>query len=556
MKRLFFSLAILAIFGVLVSCTPSATIVNVEVVSAPDEVIVGDLDLSEFQIKISYSDDTFKYATFTVSMFSAEELAKFDVEGEQVISFSYQGIPGTITITITDLSSTMYTVVFKSGTEILKSEEVAEGEGATAPANPTKEGHTFKEWDKAFTNVTSNLEVNALFDVNTYTVTFKNGTETITTVTVNHGEGATAPASPVKEGYTFKEWDKAFTNVTSNLEVNAVFEEIIQTNKLSIIGTTGKPNDIISIPIWIDGNVFFSSYDIRILYNSLELQYVSHNAGENMQVFNVVEDGEIAFNYASIKNIENPQILVEINFKVIGTVSNTSSITFKEVTMAYITEDYDSLAVEYNMNNGNVIIDTEPIVLDEFTVKFYVDGVLVKEETVVEGFSATSPNDPIKEGYVFVGWDAPFTNIHNNIIINAIFEEISVSENTINIDSKTVSIGSTFTMNITIQGIVDFSSYDIRLVYDSTSLNLLSYTKGPKTDIVNTSLPNEIRFNYASVNNVDVETILLTLEFQVLATEAVELIISPYQVDISKVTSTYDVVLVNFKVINGIIKVE
>ena len=556
MKRLFFSLAILAIFGVLVSCTPSATIVNVEVVSAPDEVIVGDLDLSEFQIKISYSDDTFKYATFTVSMFSAEELAKFDVEGEQVISFSYQGIPGTITITITDLSSTMYTVVFKSGTEILKSEEVAEGESAAAPANPTKEGYTFKEWDKDFTNVTSNLEVNALFDVNTYTVTFKNGTETITTVTVNHGEGATAPANPTKEGYTFKEWDKAFTNVTSNLEVNAVFEEIIQTNKLSIIGTTGKPNDIISIPIWIDGNVFFSSYDIRILYNSLELQYVSHNAGENMQVFNVVEDGEIAFNYASIKNIENPQILVEINFKVIGTVSNTSSITFKEVTMAYITEDYDSLAVEYNMNNGNVIIDTEPIVLDEFTVKFYVDGVLVKEETVVEGFSATSPNDPIKEGYVFVGWDAPFTNIQNNIIINAIFEEISVSENTINIDSKTVSIGSTFTMNITIQGIVDFSSYDIRLVYDSTSLNLLSYTKGPKTDIVNTSLPNEIRFNYASVNNVDVETILLTLEFQVLATEAVELIISPYQVDISKVTSTYDVVLVNFKVINGIIKVE
>ncbi|MCK9470797.1 MAG: InlB B-repeat-containing protein, partial [Bacilli bacterium] len=222
MKRLFFSLAILAIFGVLVSCTPSATIVNVEVVSAPDEVIVGDLDLSEFQIKISYSDDTFKYATFTVSMFSAEELAKFDVEGEQVISFSYQGIPGTITITITDLSSTMYTVVFKSGTEILKSEEVAEGESAAAPANPTKEGYTFKEWDKDFTNVTSNLEVNALFDVNTYTVTFKNGTETITTVTVNHGEGATAPANPTKEGYTFKEWDKAFTNVTSNLEVNAL----------------------------------------------------------------------------------------------------------------------------------------------------------------------------------------------------------------------------------------------------------------------------------------------------------------------------------------------
>ncbi|MFA7366842.1 MAG: InlB B-repeat-containing protein, partial [Bacilli bacterium] len=203
MKRLFFSLAILAIFGVLVSCTPSATIVNVEVVSAPDEIIVGDLDLSEFQIKISYSDDTFKYANLTVSMFTAEELAKFDVEGLQVISFTYQGIPGIITITVKDLSATMFTVVFKSGTEILKTEEVAEGDDATAPANPTKVGHTFKEWDKAFTNVTSNLEVNAVFDINTYTVTFKNGTEIITTVTVNHGASATAPANPTKVGHTF-----------------------------------------------------------------------------------------------------------------------------------------------------------------------------------------------------------------------------------------------------------------------------------------------------------------------------------------------------------------
>ncbi len=556
MKRLFFSLAILAIFGVLVSCTPSATIVNVEVVSAPDEIIVGDLDLSEFQIKISYSDDTFKYANLTVSMFTAEELAKFDVEGLQVISFTYQGIPGIITITVKDLSATMFTVVFKSGTEILKTEEVAEGDDATAPANPTKVGHTFKEWDKAFTNVTSNLEVNAVFDINTYTVTFKNGTEIITTVTVNHGASATAPANPTKVGHTFKEWDKAFTNVTSNLEVNAVFEEIVQTNRISIIGTTGKPGDIISIPIWVDGNVFFSSYDIRILYNSNDLEFVSHNPGENLQVFNVVEEGEIAFNYAGINNIVDSQMFVEINFKVISTVSTNSSITFKQVTMAYITPEYDSIEIDYHTNDGVVIIDAEPVVLDEFEVKFYVDGVLVKQEMVIEGSSAISPNDPIKENYVFVGWDTPFNNVQSDLIINAMFEEISVSDNIIHIESKTVNIGSTFTMNITIEGLVDFSSYDIRLVYDDASLNLLSYTKGSKTDVVNTSLSNEIRFNYASINNVTVETILLTLEFQVLATEPIELIISPYKVDITKVTPTYDVVPVNFKIINGIIQVE
>ncbi|MDD4213053.1 MAG: InlB B-repeat-containing protein, partial [Bacilli bacterium] len=38
---------------------------------------------------------------------------------------------------------------------------------------------------------------------------------------VLHGSSATAPSAPSKEGYTFKSWDKEFTNVTSNLEVKA-----------------------------------------------------------------------------------------------------------------------------------------------------------------------------------------------------------------------------------------------------------------------------------------------------------------------------------------------
>lgn len=52
MKKLFFTLAILAIFGVLASCTPAATIVKVEAVSAPYEVEVGNLDLLHYLLLI------------------------------------------------------------------------------------------------------------------------------------------------------------------------------------------------------------------------------------------------------------------------------------------------------------------------------------------------------------------------------------------------------------------------------------------------------------------------------------------------------------------------
>ena len=59
-----------------------------------------------------------------------------------------------------------------------------------------------------------------------YTVTFKdwNG-DTLKTQTVNAGGAATAPADPVRDGYTFIGWDTAFDNVTGNLVVTAQYEE-------------------------------------------------------------------------------------------------------------------------------------------------------------------------------------------------------------------------------------------------------------------------------------------------------------------------------------------
>ena len=61
-----------------------------------------------------------------------------------------------------------YTVKFlnEDGTQIGDVQEVEEGKTAIAPANPTKEGYTFKGWDKDFSNVTSNIEVKAIFEKN------------------------------------------------------------------------------------------------------------------------------------------------------------------------------------------------------------------------------------------------------------------------------------------------------------------------------------------------------------------------------------------------------
>ena len=59
-----------------------------------------------------------------------------------------------------------------------------------------------------------------------WTVTFVDHDGTVlSTQTVVNGEAATAPADPIREGYTFTGWDVDFSNVTGDLTVTAQYEQ-------------------------------------------------------------------------------------------------------------------------------------------------------------------------------------------------------------------------------------------------------------------------------------------------------------------------------------------
>lgn len=121
-----------------------------------------------------------------------------------------------------------YTVTFMDGEKVLETfTNVPHGDTVTAPEVPEKDGKTFKEWDKDFSKVTSDLTINAVYDVDTFTVTFKDGEKVLETQTVEYEAAATAPdtarLSP-PEGMHFAKWDKDFSKVTEDIEVSAVYE--------------------------------------------------------------------------------------------------------------------------------------------------------------------------------------------------------------------------------------------------------------------------------------------------------------------------------------------
>lgn len=121
-----------------------------------------------------------------------------------------------------------YTVTFMDGEKVLETfTNVPHGSAVTAPEVPKKDGKTFSKWDKDFKNITSDLTINAVYDVDTFTVTFKDGEKVLSTQTVEYEAAATAPdiarLSP-PEGKHFAKWDKDFSKVTEDIEVSAVYE--------------------------------------------------------------------------------------------------------------------------------------------------------------------------------------------------------------------------------------------------------------------------------------------------------------------------------------------
>ena len=126
-------------------------------------------------------------------------------------------------------------------------------------------------------------------------------------VIVEKGKTAKAPDAPTVSGYTFKGWDKTFDNVTSDMEVKALYEKIIDTNKPEFVlasgttervrlnwNTTFNPLTGVSAKDDIDGDL---TNKIKVTHNvdnrtygTYEVKYeVEDNAGNIAEMTRYVE---------------------------------------------------------------------------------------------------------------------------------------------------------------------------------------------------------------------------------------------------------------------------
>lgn len=275
--------------------------------------------------------------------------------------------------------SSAYTVVFLDGDgAFMEMQAVKEKEGAVAPQTvpektPTAQYYyTFTGWDTDFSDVRENLVVRPIFaeHLREYTVTFTDasGDEILSQQIVSYGGSATAPEAPEIGGFLFAGWDKEFDNITADITVKPLYEEI------------PLPEEVYYV-------VVFLGFDGRYISNQ------------------VVKEGEAAF---------EPQVPEVEGFRFIGWNVDISSVKSDLVARAL----FEKLPVT-----------PEEIIPEKknFVVTFVdYDGTYLSSQIVKEGESAQLPPSPVRPGYEFIGWDADMGSVYSDLTIKAMYEKLPV----------------------------------------------------------------------------------------------------------------------------------
>ena len=153
-----------------------------------------------------------------------------------------------------------YSVTFLNwdGTQLGATQQVTYGQAAVAPSVPARSGYTFAGWSADFSKVTSNLTVKAMFaKEGQYLVTFIDWDETtLKCEIVDAGGSATAPEDPVREGYVFAGWSGSYTNVQSDLTIQALYNEGTGIEEIFT-----RPNAPSAIKVLIDSQVYILRND-------------------------------------------------------------------------------------------------------------------------------------------------------------------------------------------------------------------------------------------------------------------------------------------------------
>lgn len=233
---------------------------------------------------------------------------------------------------------------------------------------PQRDGYIFEGWfkdedcmveltksDLKLPNDENSIIVEAYseWSIERYKVKFFSDGEEILERIVTYGVSARAPKDPFKSGFVFTGWDKDFSYVTSNLEVNAVFEKNDESqNVMVILGNWMNNDGTIS-------QTMRARLELALkLYSEFKFSYIVVTGGmANSQAG--ISEAEAMYNYLVSHDIPSNKIIKEDQ-----SMSTQQNATY---TMKKL-EDIDF--------KNLIIVSTIEHFVNYQTIKFFNDAAL------------------------------------------------------------------------------------------------------------------------------------------------------------------------------------
>ncbi len=390
-------------------CLVLLTLVCVFTACAEDEVVT-----PTYTVTFKGEDGTV-LKTETVAEYAAATAPEAPAKDNYTFAgwdVKFDNVTEDITVTATYTENAKYTVVFADWDgEELKRETVYTGKGATAPADPTRENYTFAGWDVAFDNITAAKTVTATYTENAkYTVTFKNWDgEELKSEQVYVGNAATAPADPTRENYTFTGWDVAFDNITAETVVTAQFAE---NRKYTVSFKDHDGEELKSEQVYV-GNAATAPADPEregYKFTGWDVAF------DNITAETTVTAQYVKMHTVTFKDHDGTQI-GDVQIVEDGEGATAPADPERE---GYKFTGWD---VAFDNITAETTVTAQYVKLHTVTFKDH-DGTQIGDVQIVEdGKGATAPADPERDHFDFTGWDVEYDNITADTVVTATYQE-------------------------------------------------------------------------------------------------------------------------------------
>ena len=298
--------------------------------------------------------------------------------------------------------------------------------------------YTFAGWDKTITTVTGDVTYTAKFDktVNKYTITWKNGDDVLKTEQVAYGSTPSyVGETPVKTGdaqysYVFAGWTPAVVSVTGDATYTAAFTPV--TNKYTVTWVVeGKT-------VETDENVEYGStpkYDGAVPTKKGNAQYSYTFAGWEPTVSNV--EGNVVYT-ATFTQTVNEYTVKFVNED--GTVLQSGKLAYGATPEYKGTAPTKAATAQYTFtfagwNNAIATVTgdvtykaTYTSTVNEYTIKFVnEDGTVLQSGKVAYGetpvYTGAEPSKAATAQYTFTfaDWDKTIAKVTGDATYKATY---------------------------------------------------------------------------------------------------------------------------------------